>query len=86
MLGETTPMTDTSWPAVDESARVRNSVTLVVQVNGKLRARLELPAGISKEEAQDAAMSEPNIMRHIDGKTIRKVILVPDKLLNIVAN
>ncbi|MBT8061494.1 MAG: leucine--tRNA ligase [Gammaproteobacteria bacterium] len=85
VLGETTPLTSTAWPVVDESARVRSSVTLVVQVNGKLRARLDVPAGISKEEAQSQALSEPNIMRHVEGKTIRKVILVPDKLLNIVA-
>jgi leucyl-tRNA synthetase len=72
------------WPVVDESAREKSVVTVVVQVNGKLRARLELPPGASRDAAYDAAMAVDNVERHTSGLSVRKVIHVPDKLLNIV--
>jgi leucyl-tRNA synthetase len=59
-------------------------VTLVVQVNGKLRARLELEPGAEQERALEQALTMENVQRHLGGKTIRKVIHVPDRLLNIV--
>jgi leucyl-tRNA synthetase len=59
-------------------------VTLVVQVNGKLRGRVDVPAGTDRDEAEAAARDNPNVARHLEGKTTRKVILVPDRLLNIV--
>jgi leucyl-tRNA synthetase len=64
--------------AVDE-------ITLVVQVNGKVRARLNVTAGISEDEAFALALEEPNVRSHLDGKDVRKRIYVPDKLLNLVA-
>jgi len=75
-----------AWPQADESARERQQVTLVVQVNGKLRARLELEPGASREQALEQAMAIENVQRHLDGLDIRKVIHVPDRLLNIVAD
>jgi leucyl-tRNA synthetase len=72
------------WPAADESARVKTQVTLVVQINGKLRAKLELAPGASKEDALEQALAIENVQRHTDGKQVRKVIHVPDRLLNIV--
>jgi len=83
-LGQTEEITRAGWPAVDESARVREQLTLVVQVNGKLRARLETQPGTSRDEAMDQALALENVQRHIEGKDIRKVIHVPDRLLNIV--
>ena len=83
-LGEHEPLYTTAWPQVDESARVRTMVTLVVQVNGKLRARMEMPPGTDRDSATEAAMNEINVQRHVQDKTIRKVIHVPDRLLNIV--
>ncbi|MEJ2137930.1 MAG: leucine--tRNA ligase [Gammaproteobacteria bacterium] len=83
-LGHEGSLIDTSWPHADESARVADSVTLVVQVNGKLRARIDVPAGASKEDAQQAALADENVQRFIDGKEIRKVIVVPGKLVNVV--
>jgi leucyl-tRNA synthetase len=74
-----------AWPQADESARERQQVTLVVQVNGKLRARLELEPGASREQALEQAMAIENVQRHLDGMDVRKVIHVPDRLLNIVA-
>ncbi len=66
------------------AARVREEVTLVVQVNGKLRSRVALAPGSDQEQALATAMAEQNVTRHIEGKTIRKVIHIPDRLLNIV--
>ena len=72
------------WPEVDEAAREKTRVTLVVQINGKLRARIDLEPGASKEQAQEQALAIDNVQRHMEGKQIRKVIHVPDRLLNIV--
>lgn len=77
---------DAAWPSVDEQALVQDTVTLVVQVNGKLRGQVEMPAAASREEVEAAARSNENVLRFIDGLTIRKVIVVPGKLVNIVAN
>ncbi|NOR20359.1 MAG: leucine--tRNA ligase [Xanthomonadales bacterium] len=84
MLGESGSVVNTTWPEVDESARVREQITLVVQINGKLRARIELAPGSDEEQAMSTAMAEPNVTKHMEGKNIRKVIHIPDRLLNIV--
>ncbi|MDT8926054.1 leucine--tRNA ligase [Pseudomonas taiwanensis] len=85
-LGHDQAVIDASWPVVDESALVQDTVTLVVQVNGKLRGQVEMPAAASREEIEAAARSNENVLRFTDGLTIRKVIVVPGKLVNIVAN
>lgn len=85
-LGHDQAVIDATWPSVDESALVQDSITLVVQVNGKLRGQVEMPASASREEIEAAARSNENVLRFIDGLTIRKVIVVPGKLVNIVAN
>nr|WP_246372148.1 leucine--tRNA ligase [Lysobacter penaei] len=79
-----TLLEDVPFPSVDASALVRDSVTLAVQVNGKLRGTIELPASASKEEAERLALSEPHVVPHLEGKTVRKVIVVPGKIVNIV--
>ncbi|MGB7453842.1 MAG: leucine--tRNA ligase, partial [Lysobacterales bacterium] len=84
MMGETSSVVSARWPEADETARVRDQITLVVQVNGKLRARVALAPGCDQEQAMAAAMADENVTRHIDGKTIRKVIYISDRLLNIV--
>lgn len=71
---------------LDESALTRDSIELVVQVNGKLRARLAAPADANKAAVEQLAMDDDNVKRHIDGKTVRKVIVVPGKLVNIVVS
>jgi leucyl-tRNA synthetase len=83
-LGGEGPLCQAAWPVTDESARQRTQVTLVVQINGKLRARLELEPGASQEQAMESALTLENVQRHMDGKEIRKVIHIPDRLLNIV--
>ncbi|HEN8704850.1 MULTISPECIES: leucine--tRNA ligase [Pseudomonas] len=85
-LGHAGSVIDAAWPSVDEQALVQDSITLVVQVNGKLRGQVEMPAAASREEVEAAARSNENVLRFIDGLTIRKVIVVPGKLVNIVAN
>jgi leucyl-tRNA synthetase len=85
-LGHETGLTGMTWPEVDESARVKSSITIAVQVNGKLRANIQVPPGSGKDEVCEVAMAESNVQRHTEGMTIRKVILVPDRLLNIVVS
>nr|WP_300308182.1 leucine--tRNA ligase [Halomonas sp.] len=85
-LGHDEAVIDANWPQLDESALARDSVELVVQVNGKLRARIEVAADASKDAVEAQAMDSENVQRHIEGKTVRKVIVVPGKLVNIVAN
>ncbi len=77
---------DEPWPQVDPGALARDSIGMVVQVNGKLRARLEAPADADREALQTLAMAQPNVEKHLQGVTVRKVIVVPEKLINIVAN
>ena len=76
---------DAPWPEVDEKALVADDMTLVVQVNGKLRGSVTVPAQAAKEEIEQAALANENVKKFTDGKTIRKIIIVPKKLVNIVA-
>ncbi|AYF88558.1 leucine--tRNA ligase [Pseudomonas sp. DY-1] len=85
-LGHTGAVIDAAWPTVDEAALVQDSLQLVVQVNGKLRGHIEVPADASREAVEAAARANENVLRFTDGLTIRKVIVVPGKLVNIVAN
>ncbi|MFT7300558.1 MAG: leucyl-tRNA synthetase [Porticoccus sp.] len=74
------------WPQVDKSALVKTTIQLAVQVNGKLRAQIDVPANASKEDIELVAQDNENVQRFTEGLTIRKVIVVPSKLVNIVAN
>jgi len=77
---------DSGWPKLDESALTQDEVTYIVQVNGKLRARIDVPADSDKEFVENTAKTHENVQKFTDGKTIRKIIVVPNKLVNIVAN
>ena len=77
---------EASWPEVDEEALEEDEITLVVQVNGKLRDKLTLPADVSQEAAEKAALASEGAQKFTEGKTVRKVIYVPGRLVNIVAN
>jgi leucyl-tRNA synthetase len=83
-LGGEGALCEAAWPVADEAARKRMQIMLVVQINGKLRARLELEPGASKEHALEQALAVENVQRHMDGGEVRKVIHIPDRLLNIV--
>jgi leucyl-tRNA synthetase len=83
-LGESGLLVQTQWPEVDESALVRDQLELVLQVNGKVRGRIEVPADVGEDEARELALQHENVIRNIGDKTVRKFILVPGKLINIV--
>ncbi len=85
-LGHEEPVIDAPWPAVDREALERDSVEMVVQVNGKVRARVRVPAGADEDTARDAALAEANVRRFTEGRQLRKTVLVPDKLLNLVVS
>ncbi len=74
------------WPAWDAELAADETITLVVQVNGRLRDRIEVPADISEDDAKSAALDSSRVAVHTDGKQIRRVIYVPGRLVNIVAN
>ncbi|HUB91636.1 MAG TPA: leucine--tRNA ligase, partial [Dyella sp.] len=76
---------DQPWPKVDPAALVRDTLTLAVQVNGKLRGTIEVAANTPKEEAEALARAHPNVAAFLEGQTVRKVIVVPGKIVNIVA-
>lgn len=84
VLGMHEPLVGYPWPAVDTTALEQDSLTLVVQVNGKVRGQIEVSAGSDKEAILAFAKADANVSRHIEGKTIRKEIVVPNKLVNIV--
>lgn len=74
------------WPLADDKAMVEDEKLIVVQVNGKLRAKLTVAADASKEQVEELGLSDEHVIKFTEGKTVRKVIYVPGKLLNIVAN
>ena len=74
------------WPELDESALARDEIDIVVQVNGKVRAKISVAADASKEAIEQVALAHDNVQRFTDGVTVRKVIVVPGKLVNVVAN
>jgi leucyl-tRNA synthetase len=76
---------DTPWPPVDPTMLVDDEVTIAIQVNGKLRDTLTFAKGASREEVEAAALASDKIARTLDGKPPRKIIVVPDRLVNIVA-
>ena len=80
-----TVLEDQRWPQADSAALVRDTLTLAVQINGKLRATIELPTSASKEEAEAMARAQPQVMHFLEGLSVRKVIVVPGKIVNIVA-
>ena len=84
VLGHDTSIVEEPWPTADPAAMQAASVQIIVQVNGKLRARLQLPANASKDAVEAAALADENVQRFIDGKALRKVIVVPGKLVNVV--
>ncbi|WP_027192336.1 leucine--tRNA ligase [Fundidesulfovibrio putealis] len=86
MLGHKKLLADQPWPMHDPAALVTDTVTVVVQVCGKLRGKIEVAADADEESVKAAALAEENAVKHLSGKTVRKVIYVPGKLVNIVAS
>lgn len=78
--------TEPNWPAWDPAKAAADTVELVVQVNGRVRARIATARGISQDDATSAALTEPGAARFLDGATLRKVVFVPDRLINLVVD
>jgi leucyl-tRNA synthetase len=83
-LGHRQLLAETPWPAADMTLVVDHSVTIALQVNGKLRATIELPRDTAAHEAEAAALAEPAVQRALAGKAVRKVIVVPNRIVNVV--
>jgi leucyl-tRNA synthetase len=83
-LGHATALIDEPWMTVDASALETASVELVVQVNGKLRARIRIAAGADEAAAREAALADPNVRKFVGAAAVRKVVVVPGKLVNVV--
>jgi len=84
-LGTGISLEDAGWPAWDEAALVEEESLIVVQVNGKVRGKVTVPAGAGEEQVREAALADSNVTRFIDGLTVRKVIVIPGRLVNVVA-
>jgi leucyl-tRNA synthetase len=85
-VGEPYSVHTQAWPEWDEEAAADEIVTLVVQVNGRVRDRMSVSAGTSEEEARELALASPKVQRHISRKTIRDIVYVPDRIINIVVS
>ncbi len=84
VLGGQPGMVRLAWPSYDPALLVREEITIVVQVNGKKRAEITVPADQPDDQVKEAALTDENVKRFTEGKTVRKVILVPKKLVNVV--
>ncbi|MCW9024153.1 MAG: class I tRNA ligase family protein, partial [Gammaproteobacteria bacterium] len=83
-LGHDSVLIDQAWPEADEAAMVQDEIQIIVQVNGKLRARISVPASASKEDVEQQALTDENVQRFVEEKTVVKIIVVPGKLVNVV--
>jgi leucyl-tRNA synthetase len=83
-LGHAPSVTDAGWPDFDPTLTKADTVEIAVQVNGKLRDTLPMPRGSVQETVQAAAVAREKISAHVQGKTLRKVFFVPDRLINLV--
>ncbi|MDA8015761.1 MAG: class I tRNA ligase family protein, partial [Gammaproteobacteria bacterium] len=83
-LGEDGDVIDADWPEPDEAALAADELRLAVQVNGKVRAQIQVAAGASEDEIREAAFAAENVRKHTEGKEVAKFIVVPGRLANIV--
>lgn len=86
MLGQAGNIEDAQWPEADAKAMVEDEKLIVIQVNGKVRAKITVAADMAEDDVKHTALNEENVAKFTEGKTVRKVIVVPGKLVNIVAN
>jgi leucyl-tRNA synthetase len=84
-LGHPVGITKAGWPAVDDAALKAELIEVVLQINGKVRGKIELPAEASRDDLERAALADPQVIRHLEGKKVRKIVVVPGRLVNIAA-
>ncbi len=83
-MGQKASLTTVAWPEYDEDALVKDEIEIVVQVNGKLKEKLMVESNLTKEQLEKIAMEHEKVQALLEGKTVVKVIAVPNRLLNIV--
>ena len=83
-LGHTTYLAETPWPEADESLAQEESITIAVQINGKVRAQITLPRDCDQQVAEEIALGDPNVQKEIADKDVRKIIFVPNRIVNVV--
>jgi leucyl-tRNA synthetase len=86
MLGHRNDLWAVKWPVADAGAMKSDTVKLVVQVNGRVRANIMVEAGADQPQVESRALAEANVKRHLEGRKVRKIIYVPGRLLSIVAS
>jgi leucyl-tRNA synthetase len=86
LLGHSNGLEAAGWPAYDEAALVADTALIVVQVNGKVRGKVNVPADADQKALEEYALADPNVDRFISGKVVRKVIVVPGRLVNVVVS
>ena len=85
-LGNSTPICDVDWPKADESALLKTSSIIVIQVNGKVRGKIEIPMGSDEDTVKNKALEHENVQKFLAGKQAKKIIVIPNKIVNIVIN
>jgi leucyl-tRNA synthetase len=85
-LGHQEAIIDCPWPAIDETAMVQDEIQLVIQVNGKLRGKLDVAKDTDTTTLETLALADTNVQKFTDGKSVRKIIVIPGKLINIVVS
>ena len=86
VLGHTTAIANETWPVADANALLKDKIEWIIQINGKMRGKLLTSAVMNDQSIlEKMALENENVKRHLDGKTIQKMVIVPNKLINIVA-
>jgi leucyl-tRNA synthetase len=85
LLGHRTIVAESAWPEAIAALVATDHVTIAVQVNGKRRDEIRLPKGLAREDVESAVLKLENVRRALDGKEVRKVIVVPDRIANVVS-
>jgi leucyl-tRNA synthetase len=83
-VGDVPAVIEAPWPTPDAAALVKETIEMAVQVNGKLRGRINVPAAASEAQIRDLAQADDGVQKHMAGKALKKIIIVPGKLVNIV--
>jgi leucyl-tRNA synthetase len=84
VLGHSGSLAYAPWPEFDETFTREDTIEMPIQINGRIRGRIIIPISASEEELNKAALSDPKVQKYLEGKTVRKIIFVPKKLINIV--
>jgi leucyl-tRNA synthetase len=85
-MGRESDLLNAPWPQLDQAALIRDHIEMVVQVNGKVRGRMDIAVGADRATIEATALAQENVNRFLEAVTVRKIIVVPGKLVNIVAN